>query len=88
MLQFKYVTDRLKGVDIIRCLSVWHWAVNGCIRVVVISNKYVFVAFIGSILKFTGQIDLDYFILSFHMNDRRCVVYIRFVTLGIGVYLQ
>ncbi len=45
----QHVADGLEGVNNGQCHSVWNWANNDCIRVVVICSKYIFVASIGEV---------------------------------------
>ncbi len=43
MFLFRNIVDGLEGCDNGGCLSVWHWANNDCIRVVVICNNKMYV---------------------------------------------
>ncbi len=60
LLVVEHVAEGL-SVENSRILFVWHWANKDCIRVVAISNTYIFVAYIGTLWKFFGLIN---FLLS------------------------
>ncbi len=65
LLLAKHVSDELKGVDNSRSLSVCHLChleTNECIKFVIICNKNVFVAFRRAMWKFSGHVDLFYFL--------------------------